>query len=139
MRRLPLTPHIDGVLEKSQELSIILKRNGVDVDLFFHCFLSDLSLSCSSIFKKVHVDPKEWLKESRNFLSKKRENKNVTKTVKTDVRKLLATASGIAEENFELDYIPPEVILMVFFDKEHSPKVIKKLYPNKNKKADATV
>ena len=139
MTRLPLTPHIEGVLEKSQDLSVILKRNGVDIDLFFHCFLSDLSLSCSSIFKKVHVDPKEWLKESRNFLSKKRENKNVTKTVKTDVRKLLATASGIAEENFELDYIPPEVILMVFFDKAHSPKVIKKLYPSKNKKADATV
>tara|TARA_R100000005_G_C4994823_1_gene201761 strand:- start:225 stop:2573 length:2349 start_codon:yes stop_codon:yes gene_type:complete len=139
VKKLPLTPHIEGVLEKAQDLSIILKRNGVDLDLFFHCFLSDLSLSCASVFKKVHVDPKEWLKESRYFLSKKRENKNVKRTIKTDVRKLLASAESIAEENFDLDYIPPEVILMTFFDKSHSPKVIKKLYPNKNKKADATV
>ena len=139
MLRLPLTPHIEGVLEKSQDLSIILERNGVDIDLFFHCFLNDLSLSCSSIFKKVLIDPKEWLKESRYFLSKKRKNKNIKRTVKTDVRKLLAAAEAIAEENFDLDYIPPEIILMVFFDKLHSSKVIKKLYPDKNKKADDTV
>ena len=139
MTRLPLTPHIEGVLEKSQDLSVILKRNGVDIDLFFHCFLSDLSLSCSSIFKRVHIDPKEWLKESRHCLSKKRENKNVKRTVKTDVRKLLATAESIAEESFDLDYIPPEVILMTFFDNVHSPKVIKELYPKKDDKSDATV
>ena len=139
MPKLPLTPHIEGVLEKAQELSVILKRNGVDIDLFFHCFLSDLSLSCTSIFKKVHIDPKDWLKESRHFLSKKRENKNVKKTIKTDVRKLLSAAEGIAEENFQLDYIPPEIILMVFFDQAHSPKVIKKLYPQHDKKADGTV
>ena len=139
MTRLPLTPHIEGVLKKAQDLSLIIKRNGVDVDLFFHCFLSDLSLSCSSIFKKVNIDPKDWLRESRQVLSKKRENKNVKKTVKTDVRKLLVAAEHIAEESFELDYIPPEVILMVFFDRYHSPKVIKKLYPHKNKEADVTV
>ena len=76
MTRLPLTPHIEGVLQKAQELSVLLKRNGVDVDLFFHCFLNDLSLSCSSILKRVDIDPKEWLKESRHVLNKKRENKN---------------------------------------------------------------
>ena len=115
MIRLPLTPHIEGVLEKSQDLSIHLERNGVDIDLFFHCFLMDLSLSCSSIFKRVRVDPKEWLKESMHCLNKKRKNKNVKGTVKTEVRKLLAAAEAIAEESFGLDYIPPEIILMTFF------------------------
>ena len=138
MIRLPLTPHIEGVLKKSQDLSVHLERNGVDIDLFFHCFLMDLSLSCSSIFKRVGVDPKEWLKESIHFLHQKRKNKNVKRTVKTEVRKLLAAAEAISEESFNLDYIPPEIILMTFFDKFYSPKVIKKLYPPKHKKADET-
>ena len=89
MPKLPLTPHIEGVIEKTKELSNILYRNGADVDLFFHCFLSDLSQSCSSIFKKVNVDPKDLLKESRAVLSKKRKNKYAKKILKTDIRKLL--------------------------------------------------
>jgi ATP-dependent Clp protease ATP-binding subunit ClpA len=137
--KLPLTPHIEGVLNKSQELSIILKRNGVDIDLFFHCFLNDLSQSCRSIFKAVHVDPKELLKESRNVLSKKRENKNPTKKIKTDVKKLLLAAETIAEENFDLDYISPEIILLTFLDDLHCPKVFKKVYPKGDKEADSMV
>ena len=74
MLELPLTPHLEGVLKKSKDLSLILKRNGVDIDLFFHCFLNDLSQSCQSIFKNVRVDPNELLMESRRVLSKKREN-----------------------------------------------------------------
>ena len=79
MHKLPFTPHIEGVLEKTKELAGILKRNGADVDLFFHCFLSDLSQSCSSIFKKVNIDPKDLIKESRSVLSKKRINKHTKK------------------------------------------------------------
>ena len=128
MLNLPLTPHIQGVLEKTKELAGILHRNGADVDLLFHCFLSDLSQSCSSIFKKVNVDPKDLLKESRSVLSKKRKNKHSKKTLKTDTRKLLKEVETICKENFKLDYIAPEVILMVFFDDCHYPKVIKNLF-----------
>ena len=136
MPKLPLTPHIEGVIEKTKELSNILYRNGADVDLFFHCFLSDLSQSCSSIFKKVNVDPKDLLKESRAVLSKKRKNKYAKKILKTDVRKLLKEAEKFSIENFNLDYIPPEVILMVFFDDEHSPKVVKNLFPKGDQSSD---
>ena len=120
MPKLPLTPHIEGVIEKTKELSNILYRNGADVDLFFHCFLSDLSQSCSSIFKKVNVDPKDLLKESRTVLSKKRKNKYAKKILKTDVRKLLKEAEKFSIENFNLDYIPPNLrkclaIYSIFF------------------------
>ncbi len=136
MRELPLTPHIEGVIEKTKELSNILHRNGADIDLFFHCFLSDLGQSCSSIFKKVNVDPKDLLKESRSVLSKKRKNKYAKKSIKTDVRKLLKEAEKISLENFKIDYIPPEVILMVFFDNTHSPKVVKNLFPKGSESSD---
>tara|TARA_Y100001973_G_scaffold98948_1_gene157448 strand:- start:2352 stop:4694 length:2343 start_codon:yes stop_codon:yes gene_type:complete len=136
VRELPLTPHIEGVIEKTKELSNILHRNGADIDLFFHCFLSDLGQSCSSIFKKVNVDPKDLLKESRSVLSKKRKNKYAKKSIKTDVRKLLKEAEKISLENFKIDYIPPEVILMVFFDNTHSPKVVKNLFPKGSESSD---
>ena len=136
MHKLPLTPHIEGVLEKTKELAGILERNGADVDLFFHCFLSNLGQSCSSIFKKLNVDPKDLIKESRSVLNKKRKNKNTNKILKTDVRKLLKEAQRISTENFELDYIPPEVILMVFFDDVHCPKVIKNIFPKGDEASD---
>ena len=108
MPSLPLTPHIEGVLDNTRQLSAILHRNGADIDLFFHCFLNDLSQSCATIFKKVNVDPRDLLKESREVLNKKRKNKNVTKSLKTDIRKLLKEADQVSKENFKLDYIPPE-------------------------------
>jgi len=137
--KLPLTPHLEGILEKSKDLSIILKRNGVDIDLFLHCFLNDLSQSCKSIFKAVNIDVKDILKESRLVLSSKRENKTPTRKIKTDVRKLLLAAEDLAEANFDLDYISPEIILLAFLDDSHCPKVFKKLYPKGNKEADSIV
>ena len=38
MVQLPFTPHIEGVLQKSKDLSVILERNGVDIDILFHCY-----------------------------------------------------------------------------------------------------
>jgi ATP-dependent Clp protease ATP-binding subunit ClpC len=129
MTNLPFTPHIEGVIKTTEELCDVLHRNGADTDLFFHCFLNDLSESCSSIFKKVDVDPIDLLKESRKVLSKKRKNKYTKKFLKTEVRKLLQEAERVSRDSFSLDYIPPEVILMVFFEEGYSPKVIKKLFP----------
>ncbi len=139
MINLPLTPHLEGILEKSKDLSLILKRNGVDVDLFLHCFLNDLSQSCKSIFKAVNIDVKDILKESRLVLSSKRENKTPTRKIKTDVRKLLLAAEDLAKVNFDLDYISPEIILLAFLDDSHCPKAFKKLYPKGDKEADSTV
>jgi ATP-dependent Clp protease ATP-binding subunit ClpC len=41
----------------------------------------------------------------------------------------LQEAERVSRDSFSLDYIPPEVILMVFFEEGYSPKVIKKLFP----------
>ena len=129
MTDLPLTPHMEGVIETTKDLCNVLYRNGADIDLFFHCFLNDLSESCTSIFKRVDVDPKDLLKESRKVLSKKRKNKYTKSFLKTDLRKFFKEAERISQENFSLDYIPPEIILMAFFEEEYSPKVIKNLFP----------
>ncbi len=139
MPNLPLTPHLERVLEKAKDLSLVVKRNGVDVDLFFHCFINDLAHSCVSIFKNLRLDPQILLVESRDVLIKKRENKNPTRRLKADIRKLLKDAEDIAENTFGLDYLPPEVILLTFFDDTHCPKAIKSAYPKGDEEADAIV
>ena len=35
MLQLPFTPHIEGIIQKSKDLSVILERNGVDLDILF--------------------------------------------------------------------------------------------------------
>ena len=134
---LPFTPHIDGIIQKSKDLSVILERNGVDIDIFFHCFISDLSLSCSSIFKKIGVDNDELVKDSRNILHKKRKNKNISNKFKTETRKFLRFCNDLCKKTYSLDYIPPEVMLMNFFDDEFTPKVLKESFPEGVESADS--
>jgi len=136
MIKLPLTPHIEGVFQKSKDLSITLKRNGVDLDLLFHCFICDLSLSCSSILKKTGIDYDELVKDSKNVLNKKRKTKNISGKLKTDVRKLLKFCDNLCIETYSLDYIPPEVILIAFFEEGFIPKVIKDSFPKGIKEAE---
>ena len=137
MTELPFTPHIQGVIQKSKDLSTILNRNGVDIDIFFHCFISDLSLSCSSIFNKIGIDCDELVKDSRLVLHKKRKNKNVSDKFKTQARKFLKFCDDLCKDSYSLDYIPPEVILMSFFDEEFMPKVIKETFPEGVEAADS--
>ena len=136
MPKLPLTPHIEGVLQKSKDLSITLKRNGVDLDLLFHCFICDLSLSCSSIIKKTGIDHDELVKDSKKILNKKRKTKNISGKLKTDVRKFLKFCDNLCIEAYSLDYIPPEVILIAFFEEGFIPKVIKDSFPKGIKEAE---
>ena len=137
MLQLPFTPHIEGIIQKSKDLSVILERNGVDIDIFFHCFISDLSLSCTSIFKKIGVDNDELVKDSRNVLHKKRKNKNISNKFKTDIRKFLKFCEKLCRDTYSLDYIPPEVILMNFFDEQFTPKVLKDSFPEGVEAADS--
>ena len=139
MLNLPLTPHIQGVLHKAELLAKTLKRNGVDVDLFFHCFISDLSLSCASVFSVLNLDINDFLVSSKKVINKKRKNKNTSVSPKADLKRLLKEAELIAVTQFDLDYIPPEVILMTFFDEDHSPKVIKEFLPEDSKEADSLI
>ncbi len=74
---LPFTPQIRSVFKESSDLSLSLKRNGVDMDLFFHCFTNDLSLSCFTLLDKYGCI--EHLKlASAKVLAKKKETKSVS-------------------------------------------------------------
>ena len=139
MSKLPLTPHIQGILHKAELLAKTLKRNGVDVDLFFHCFLNDLSLSCTSVFNVLGLGLKDFLIASDEVINNKKKNKKTSVLLKADVKRLFKEAEIIAAETLNLDYIPPEVILMTFFDEDHCPRVVKKFLPEDKKTADKLI
>ena len=75
---LTFTPQIRSVFEKSRDLSLDLKRNGVDMDIFFHCFIHDLSLSCQTILDKYRCLDALKL-ASTKVMSKKKETKVISK------------------------------------------------------------
>ena len=139
MTELPLTPHIQGVLHKAELLAKALGRNGVDLDLFFHCFLDDFSLSCVSVFNALDLRVGEFVSASHKVISNKKKNKKTSVSLKADVKRLLKEVRGIAEETLGLDYLPPEVILMAFFDEDRCPKVIEGLLPKDAEEADKLV
>ena len=108
MSKLPLTPHIQGVLHKAELLAKALERNGVDLDLFFHCFLNDLSLSCTSVFNVLGLGLKDFLIASDEVINNKKKNKKTSVLLKADVKRLFKEAEIIAVETLNLDYILPK-------------------------------
>jgi ATP-dependent Clp protease ATP-binding subunit ClpC len=124
MTDLPLTPHIQGVINASKQMAEELQRDGVDIDILFECFLKNLSLSCTSIFEKAKI-PKEIFLLSKEVILKKRAGKKVSTRLRNDVQKFFSHCDILTKQVLNLDYIPPEVLLMVFFDKDICPKAIK--------------
>ena len=124
MTDLPLTPHIQGVINASKQMAEELQRDGVDIDILFECFLKNLSLSCTSIFEKAKI-PKEIFLLSKEVILKKRAGKKVSTRLRNDVQKFFSHCDILTKQVLNLDYIPPEVLLMVFFDKDLCPKAIK--------------
>ncbi len=123
MNDFPTTPQIKSVFQKSQELAIRLGRNGVDLDLLFHCFIQDLSLSCETIFNKY--DCVDALKlSSAKVLERKRPNKVISSKYTSKLNKFIDNCKTVQVELFELDYVTPEIVLLNFFNEDCLPKAL---------------
>ena len=121
MIELPFTPQIRSVLEESRYLSLDLKRNGVDMDLFFHCFIHNLSLSCETLLKNYHCLEALRLASTR-VISKKKETKVVSKDYTAKFKKFMGYCETTQSEFFGGDYIAPEIILLNFLNEDYVPK-----------------
>ena len=108
---LPFTPQIRSVFKESSDLSLTLKRNGVDMDLFFHCFINDLSLSCFTILDKYScIEPLKLA--SAKIISKKKETKSISSKFTPKFNKFIGYCEETQIDFFQCDYIPPEIILL---------------------------
>ena len=119
----PTTPQIESVFQKAQGLAITLERNGVDLDLFFHCFIQDLSLSCETILNKYDCIDALRL-SSTTVLERKRPNKVVSSKYTSKLNQFMDNCKVVQTELFELDYITPEVLLLNFFNEDCVPKAL---------------
>jgi ATP-dependent Clp protease ATP-binding subunit ClpA len=125
MTKLPISPHLQGIIKKAQVLSIEHHKNGIDVDLFFHAFMSDLDFSCSNIFKKTNIDLQILFDLSLNQI-KKRKCKIQSDHLLPEVKKIFFIAESLCNNPLEMDYISPEVILISFFSDKLIPSCIEK-------------
>jgi ATP-dependent Clp protease ATP-binding subunit ClpC len=125
MTNLPISPHLQGIIEDAQALSVHYDKNGVDVNLFFHAFMSNLNFSCSNIFKKTSIDLEQLFDLSLSQI-KKGKSKTQSDHLLPEVKRLFAIAENLCKDPMEMDYISPEVILMSFFSDKLVPSCIEK-------------
>lgn len=127
MNDLPFTPQLEAILKNAQDLNEHLGRNKVDIDVFFHSFISDLSLSCQNFLEDF--SSVEALRiASQKTIEKKKPNKVVSRRYSTNLNKLLEQCEFIQKELFSLDYISTESILLCLLSDPFIPKAFSGIF-----------
>lgn len=121
MNDLPFTPQLTCIFKDAQDLNKLLGRNKVDIDVFFHAFINDLSLSCEIFFEQFFCRD-ALLLASKKIIDKKKPNKVVCEKYSTKLNKLINECKFIQRELFELDYVSTEAILLCFLSEGFTPK-----------------
>ena len=127
MNDLPFTPQLISILKKSQDLTEHLGRNRVDLDIFFSCFIQDISLSCEIILGRY--DGIEALNVAAgNTLKKKKPNKEVSRNYSSKLSHLIDHCEFVQKEFFGLDYISPESMLLCMLNDDYTPKALAEVF-----------
>jgi ATP-dependent Clp protease ATP-binding subunit ClpA len=130
MNEYKFTPQTESVFKDAKQLTLDLHRSSVDLDIFFHCFLSKLSLSCSHILEPYNVIDDLRLVSALEVRAKK-PNKTASGKYSSKLKKLIENCSDLQKENFNADYISPEIIFMGMLDENFRPKAISKTFDEK--------
>jgi len=124
---LPFTPQLRSVLQKSKELALTCERNGVDMDIFFHCFLDDLSLSCEALLGNLDLLEELHL-ASMTVIANKKPTKTVSKNFTPKFTKFLQNCEKLQQDLFDGDYISPEIVLINLLNGSCMPKAIQEVF-----------
>ena len=126
MTEYKFTAGIKGVIVNAKALTEELHRYNLDLDILFHSFISNLSLSCDSILEKYSLI--EILRyESARVIDSKKKTKKCSSGYSPKVKEFFQNCEQTAYEVYHLDYIPPEILLLNFFNMDTSPKCIAEL------------
>jgi ATP-dependent Clp protease ATP-binding subunit ClpC len=128
MTNLPITNHLKTNIRKAKDLAESLQRNGVDPELILYTLLTYPSLGAEQIFSNCEIDIKLLQNSLAEEISKKKKSKTPSNHLTEKTKKLLLAAENISSENFNLDYICSEVMLLCFFADEFMPKCFKKFF-----------
>jgi ATP-dependent Clp protease ATP-binding subunit ClpA len=127
MNDLPFTPQLTSILKNSQDLTEYLGRNKVDLDIFFSCFMQDISLSCETILGR-HDSIQALNIVAEKTLRKKKPNKEVSRQYSSKLSKLIDQCEFVQKEFFGLDYISPESMLLCMCAPEYAPKALVEVF-----------
>jgi ATP-dependent Clp protease ATP-binding subunit ClpC len=127
MIKLPFTPHLQGIIEDCKLLSVRLNKSGIDLDLFFYCFMNKMNLSSFNIFSKCEINTAELTSTALSFV-KKGKSKVPSDHFLPDLKRFFILAENICEEQLDIDYISPESLIICFLSEEFAPKAIYKFF-----------
>jgi len=127
MNDLPFTPQLASILKKSQDLTEHLGRNKVDLDIFFSCFMDNLSLSCETILGR-YDSIKALNIASKRIIKKKNPNKEVSRNYSKKIFELIEHCEFVQKQLFKLDYIGAESMLLCMLSDDYSPKALTEVF-----------
>jgi ATP-dependent Clp protease ATP-binding subunit ClpC len=125
MTKLPLSIHVEKIIKQSKEVALSLGRNGVDADIFFYCMMNQPSDSLSYIFEKININVPALYEIAFANIQNLKPNKDSSDHLTRSVKDILLYADLIAKDQFNLDYIPTEIIFLSFFGSKKIVKAIK--------------
>ena len=126
MNKIKLTPQMEGVITKSKETALMMHRHCVDIDLFFDCFMENLSLSCSVLLDKFEIK-QALFDASDEVMYSKKKTKLCSDKLDKKLKNFFENCEESCVELFGIDYIPPEIIFMHFLDVDIAPKAIREV------------
>jgi len=124
---IKLTPHLEGILNKAKSAALSLNHPSVGEDLFFNSFMSEISMTCSNALEKCGIKAEGLWEESNKYIQYKQKAKS-SDNLSKKTRSILDFAEQLAVDQFQQDYLSPEILFLAFFSDEHIPKAIKSFF-----------
>lgn len=124
---LPVTPHIQGILENAKTTAISLNRRGVDIDLFFCSFIINADTSLQTIFRASNINLYELGEFCLSRLTEGK-SKHPSGTILPCVNKLFIIADDICKTEMDVDYISSESLMLSFLHSEVAPKTLREFF-----------
>lgn len=123
MKKVKPSPHLKGIFERSFSVAQKSGYSYVDENILFFCFVANLGLSCQRVFESSGIDTKKiW--ESSGLVIKQRKNK-FNHGFNKKAQSIIDTAEFIAVNQFNLDYVSTDSLLLSFLCPDFFPKVLK--------------
>ncbi|MDB4317744.1 AAA family ATPase [bacterium] len=127
MNDLPLTPQLVSVFENAKNLTEGLQRDKVDLDIFFFCFIEDISLACGTILEK-QCSLEALRLASLEIVNKKKPNKNISRSYSSKLSSLIDHCEFLQRDLFDLDYISSESMLLCMLSSGYTPKALSEVF-----------
>lgn len=130
MKKDKYLPETIGIFTKSKNAAKHLQQKNVDMDIFTAIFLSNLSLGCRITFSNKNL-LQDLLQRSFEKINDRKPKNVVNKIGFTPkVKDFLLECERMSFEDFGLDYVAPEVILLNLLNPDFATRIFQETFIN---------